>query len=88
MVIVFFLQQMLTVVNYDACKLYIISYTTLIQLCSNGFHQHRHRGGRACDVGGACVDHSCAAFSTKHHLLPDRNSERIKEEVESKTDVV
>lgn len=55
------------------------AYSTFIQLCSDGFHQDRHRGGGACDVGGARVNHSCAASRTKHHLHPHRNTGGIEE---------
>lgn len=78
-------RQMFIVGKHVAC---VKTYSTFIQLCSDGFHQQRHRGGRACDVGGACVDYSCAALCAKHHLHPHRDSERMKEEVEYKTHFV
>lgn len=54
------------------------AYSTFIQLCSDGFHQPGHGGGRACDIGGACVNHSCAAFCTEHHLHPHWNTGGIE----------
>lgn len=54
------------------------AYSTFIQLCSDGFHQRGHGGGRACDIGGACVNHSCAAFNTEHHLHPHWNTGGIE----------
>lgn len=71
----------LLVGNSVAC---VKPYSAFILLCSDGSHQLRHRGGRACDVGGARVDHSCAALRTKHHLCPHRDAERVKGEVENK----
>lgn len=76
-------RQTFSVGNHVAC---VKTYSTFIQLCSNGFHQQRHRGGRACDVGGAGVYHSCAALHTKHHLRPHRNAGTMKV-VENKTHV-
>lgn len=55
------------------------AYSTFILLCSDGFHQHGHRGCRASDVRGACVNHSCAALCTKHHLHPHWNARWIKQ---------
>lgn len=50
------------------------AYSTFIQLSTDGFHQHRHGGGRARNVGGACVNHSGAALCAKHHLHPHWNA--------------
>lgn len=51
--------------NKVAC---VNTHAALIQLSTDGFHQHRHWRGWACDVGGACVNHSSAALCAKHHL--------------------
>lgn len=48
-------------------------YPAFIQLCSDGFHQQRHGGGRPRDVGGARVNHGRAALRTEHHFNPHRN---------------
>lgn len=72
---IFFTQMLFFVGNSVAC---VKTYSTFFQLCSDGFHQHRNRGGRACDVGGARVDHSCAALSAKHLLPPHRNTKEKK----------
>lgn len=65
--------------NKVAC---VNAHTALIQLCTDGFHQHRHWGGRPCDVGGACVNHSCAALCAKHHLHSHWNTARWKKKQE------
>lgn len=67
------------IVGSHVCVCYK-THSTFIQLCSDGFHQHGHRGGRARDVGGACVDHSCTALCAKHHVHPDGDAGGMKGE--------
>lgn len=62
------------------CFACVKRYSAFIQLCSDGLHQRRHRGGGACDVGGAGVDHGCAALGAEMHLHPHRDSESTKQE--------
>lgn len=61
------------------------AYSTFIQLSADGFHQRRHGGGRACDVGGARVNHSCAALRAEHHLHPHWNAAGSQEGWENET---